>query len=82
VKNEEYDGHHYGTTFGSFLKKCNAMDNPRKKKADGKRVSRQTHEEEYQKRRVSKKNSSNEEGRSDSNMRSRPDSGAERSRGR
>ena len=58
------------------------MDNPRKKKADGKRISRQTHEEDYQKRRVSKKSSSNQEGRSGSNMMSRPDSGAERSRGR
>ena len=58
------------------------MDNPTKKKTDGKRVSRQTHEEDYQKRRVSKKSSSNEEGRSGSNMVSRPDSGAERSRGR
>ena len=58
------------------------MDNPRKKKADAKRVSRQTHEEDYQKRKASKKSSPSNEGRSDSNMMSRPDSGAERSRGR
>lgn len=66
------------------LLKHNTMDNPSKKKADAKRVSKQPHEQAYQKRRVSKKSSSADEGRSDSdmNMRSRPDSGSERSRGR
>lgn len=31
------------------------MDNPDKKKADGKRISKQSHEQAYQKRRVAKK---------------------------
>jgi hypothetical protein len=30
------------------------MDNPKKKKADGKRVSRQPHEQAYQKRKAAK----------------------------
>jgi hypothetical protein len=30
------------------------MDNPKKKKADGKRVSQQPHEQAYQKRKASK----------------------------
>jgi hypothetical protein len=30
------------------------MDNPKKKKADGKRVSRQPHEQAYQKRKTAK----------------------------
>jgi hypothetical protein len=56
------------------------MDNPRKKKADGKRVSRQTHEDDYQKKKTIKKSSTTDEDRS--NMRSRPGPGAERSSGR
>jgi hypothetical protein len=56
------------------------MDNPRKKKEDGKRVSRQTHEQDYQKKKTAKKSSTTNEGRS--SMRSGPGSEAQRSAGR
>jgi hypothetical protein len=56
------------------------MDNPRKKKADGKRVSSQTHEEDYQKKKTAKKSSASQEDKS--NTRSKSGSGAERSSGR
>ena len=36
------------------------MDNPRKKKADGKRVSQQPHEQAYQKRKAAKASNSGE----------------------
>lgn len=39
------------------------MDNPRKKKEDGKRVSKQTHEQSYQKKKNAKKDSSSNEDR-------------------
>lgn len=64
---------------GQFFK-LNFMDNPRKKKEDGKRVSKQTHEVDYQKKKAAKKSSTSNEGRS--SMRSAPESGAERSGGR
>jgi len=32
------------------------MDDPKKKKADGKRISQQSHEQAYQKRKAAKKN--------------------------
>lgn len=45
-----------------FLKTY-VMDNPRKKKEDAKRVSKQTHEQGYQKRKTAKKDSSNNDDR-------------------
>ncbi len=47
---------------GRFLKTY-VMDNPRKKKEDGKRVSKQTHEQSYQKKKNAKKDSSSNEDR-------------------
>ena len=59
------------------------MDNPRKKKEDAKRVSKQTHEQGYQKKKTAKKDSSNNEDRMrEDRMRMGPGSGAERSGGR
>lgn len=62
---------------GRFLKTY-VMDNPRKKKEDGKRVSKQTHEQSYQKKKTAKKDSSNNEDR----MRMTTGSGPERSSSR
>ena len=58
--------------------KTYVMDNPRKKKEDAKRVSKQTHEQGYQKKKTAKKDSSNNE----DGMRMRTGSGPERSSGR
>lgn len=59
------------------------MDNPRKKKEDAKRVSKQTHEQGYQKKKTAKKDSSNNEDRMrEDRMRMGPGSGAEQSGGR
>lgn len=51
------------------------MDNPRKKKEDAKRVSKQTHEQSYQKKKTAKKDNSSNEDR----MRLKDGSGPERS---
>lgn len=72
-----------GITMAQHLEhsyKLNVMDNPRKKKEDGKRVSKQTHEVGYQKKKTAKKSSTTDE--SKSSVRSGPGSGAERSAGR
>ena len=45
---------------GRFLKTY-VMDNPRKKKEDAKRVSKQTHEQGYQKKKTAKKDSNNDD---------------------
>jgi hypothetical protein len=46
-----------------LLNNYNMADNPNKKKADGKRVSQQPHEQAYQKRKAAAKKNSGSKGK-------------------